>query len=218
MSKDMLGVALCDARGPLADLNQKLSSKQGNMWLEEFKKFLRGKRCWSLLEAVGMVTIPATTSRFIAKDKFVINTSAAAPVQINHVGENFRRDFLSGEGTIEDPKGETTLRCDRLRQSSKDSFITTELADDKAETSLTELCILVEKQGRCQAGVLLTDGSANIFYIKNRTGVLRTVCVRWYVNGWDVGADSIGDPDRWGSGSQVFSRNSVLNPSAPVAA
>lgn len=39
--RDMLGVALCDVRGPLNDLFEKLSGENGQNWLAELKKFLR---------------------------------------------------------------------------------------------------------------------------------------------------------------------------------
>jgi hypothetical protein len=38
-----LGLALCDARGPLTDLIQKLSGDNGVVWLKRLKMFLRGE-------------------------------------------------------------------------------------------------------------------------------------------------------------------------------
>lgn len=39
-------VALCEARGPLNDLNDKLSGNDGHLWLEGLKRFLRHEDPW----------------------------------------------------------------------------------------------------------------------------------------------------------------------------
>jgi hypothetical protein len=45
--KNILGVALCEVRGLLEDLNKKLSGESWEKWFEELKKFLRGEPCWA---------------------------------------------------------------------------------------------------------------------------------------------------------------------------
>ena len=58
-----------------------------------------------------------------------------------------------------------------------------------------------------------------LFYVKDDAGVLRAVNVYWHVDGWDVFADSVGFPDGWFDGFQVFSRNfetETLEPSEPL--
>ncbi len=47
MSTNMLGIALCEVRGLLNDLMEKLCGEEGMLWLEAFKKFLRKETCWS---------------------------------------------------------------------------------------------------------------------------------------------------------------------------
>lgn len=42
----MLGIALCEVRGLLSDLMEKLCGEDGTLWLEAFKKFLRKETCW----------------------------------------------------------------------------------------------------------------------------------------------------------------------------
>ena len=42
----MLGIALSEVRGLLNDLLEKLSGRDGEKWLTELKKFLRGESCW----------------------------------------------------------------------------------------------------------------------------------------------------------------------------
>jgi len=71
----------------------------------------------------------------------------------------------------------------------------------------------MEKQATGEEGVLLNNGWANLFYVKDQSGVLRTVRVSWGGDGWRVNADSVENPDRWGGGRRVFSRNSVLESS-----
>ena len=171
-----------------------------------------------LLELVGTTSVPATTSKFVAKDKFVINTKRNAPVKISYLGDNFTEWFFSGSGKTEDPITEQTLRYHKLRQSSVDGPIIAELGGaEKSETTLSEMFALMEKQGNGEDGVLLNNGYANIFYIKDRNGVLCTVIVYWRDGGWNVYAFPVENPGRWHVGRRVFSRNSVLESSEPSA-
>ena len=64
----------------------------------------------SILELVSTIVIPAITGKFVAKEKFVINTKDNAPVKIFYLDEGFTDLFLEGGGKIEDPIGEQTLR------------------------------------------------------------------------------------------------------------
>ena len=171
-----------------------------------------------LLDLVGTVTTSATTSKFVAKDKFVVNTKRNAPVKISAVWDDFTSWFLSDDGKTEDPISEQTLRYHKLRKSSVDGPIITELGgEEKSETTLTEMFSLMEKQKNGKDGVLLNNGYANIFYIRDQNGLLRAVFVCWDDDGWLVDANSVEDPFRWDVGYQVFSRNSVLESSEPSA-
>jgi hypothetical protein len=210
-----------------------LGGQEGDQWEEELKKFLRKEPCWSngqvaqvtqpktkpsIFELVSTVVVSATTSKFVAKDKFVVNTKRNAPVKISAVWDNFTSWFLSGEGKTEDPISEQTLRYHKLRKSSVDGPIITELGgEEKSETTLTEMFSLMEKQKNGEGGVLLNNGYANIFYIRDQNRVLRAVYVRWSDDGWNVNAFSVERPDGWDDGHRVFSRNSVLESSEPSA-
>ena len=57
-------------------------------------------------------------------------------------------------------------------------------------------------------GPLLTNGYANIFYVRDANGVLRAVSVYWYDGGWDEYAVGVAHPNTWFDGRRVFSRNS----------
>lgn len=214
--------------GPLNQLIVNLGGKNGEQWEEELKKFLRKEPCWIevnaaqvrqskltpfLPELVSTVIIDATSSKFVAKDRFVANTSHDAPVRISAVWDNFTKWFLSGDGKIEDPLDEQTIRYHKLRRSSVDGPIIAELGgEEKAEITLTEMFFLMKKQRKGEDGVLLNNYHANIFYIRDQKGVLRAVDVRWGSGGWLVDASPVGYPDRWDIGRRVFSRNSVLDP------
>lgn len=230
----MLSKALREfTTGPLNQLIVNLGGQDGDQWEQQLKQFLRKEPCWtngsvtqvaqpkpapSILELVSTVGVAATTSKLVAKEKFVVNTKRNAPVKISYLGDNFTAWFLNGDGKTEDPISEQTLRYHKLRKSSVDGPIIEELGGEaKAETTLSEMFALMEKQGKGEDGVLLNNGYANIFYIRDSAGVLRAVIVFWNDDGWRVSADSVEVPVRWDVGSRVFSRNSVLESSETSA-
>lgn len=172
----------------------------------------------SILGLVSTVMVPSTTVPFVAKKKFVRDTSSTTKVKIAYLGENFAEWFLSGEGKIEDPISEQTLFGYGLRQPSINGPIITQLGGEaKAEVTLYEAFSLMEKQGNAQDGVLWNRGYANIFFVKDQDGVLRAVVVRWDYVGWHVLARSVEDLRGWIGGYRVFSRNCVLEPSETLA-
>lgn len=224
-----MDIEFASARYTADQLNAivKLLKKQGGE--DGPDRFLRGElvvdvvpvepiKLELLLDLVGTVTTPATTSKFVAKEKFVRDTGRKATVKISYLGDNFTAWFLSGDGKTEDPISEQTLRYHKLRKASVDGPIITELGGEaKAETTLSEMFSLMEKQKNGESGTLLNNGWANIFYIRDNAGVLRAVCVDWGGGGWDVSACSALGPRRWDDGDQVFSRNSDLKSSEPSA-
>ncbi|MFA6353279.1 MAG: hypothetical protein WCW90_03570, partial [Candidatus Paceibacterota bacterium] len=121
-----------------------------------------------LLEFINTVTVPAT-GNFVAKNHFIINTAQDALVRIGWMGDDFREHFLS---KIEDASGEMELFYYKLRQPSRDIPILSELGGDetRVETTLSKLWELLELQGRGQDGVLLTNGYANVFYVRDPDG------------------------------------------------
>ena len=225
MKKDMLGEVVRkivdlprEMLGAICDLAEKLSGEACQVWFAEFKKFLRKEKCWSegiiniLLEMINTVTIPARIVNFIARDKFIVDTSKEANVKISYLGDNFTKWFLGEDGKIETPIGEQELRCARLKKASVDDLIIAEIGvEAKAETTLSEMFSQMEKQRNGEAGVLLNNGYANIFYIRDKNGVLRAVPCGWCGDGWDVRARSVDDTDGWRAVRQVFFR-------VPVAA
>ena len=158
-----------------------------------------------LLEFLGIVTLTAITEKFVVREKFMLDVSKKAHVKISYLGDNFTEWFL---GKTEEPFGGSTLRYGALRKPSVDNPIIIELGGEvRAETSLAEMFAIMEVQPDGKAGVLLANGYANIFYIRDINGVLRAVHCYWVDGGWDVIACSVEDPIAWLAGVHVFSRN-----------
>ncbi len=175
---------------------------------DDFRKLLGLKPLQlSLLDFIGTVTIPAITERFLAREKFVVDTSKKARVKVAYLGSNFKEWFLE---KIEEPIAETTLRYAKLLRSEVDAPIRAEIGSEFEETALAQIWSLMERQKNGEAGVLLNTGYANIFYVKDVNGVLRAVSVYWSDDGWYVYAYSVTHPHRWHDGSLVFSRNSSV--------
>lgn len=219
----MLSKALREfTTGPLSQLIVNLGGQDGAEWEKQLKRFLRKEPCWSngkdhqvvepkptrpILKFVGVVSIDATTCKFVARWKFVFLPTLNAPVKILHLGHNFTSWFLNGDGKTEDPESVQTLRYHKLRKYSGSGPIITELGGEaKAETTLSEMFSLMEKQKNGESGPLLNNGWWSIFYIRDQNGVLRTVRVHWD-DDWHVNADPVECSRRWCGGNQVFSRD-----------
>lgn len=203
--------------GTLLDLVKKLAGEKGEETWKNLKHFLRGEfeiKLPALIRWLDTTTTSATTERFVAKDKF---TKDSKEVKFYGFFGSFEEDFLAGKGKIETPLREQKLRYGELVKPATDLpkeedgiAIIPELGGEvKAEASLKELHGLLKKQGNGEKeGALLTDGRANIFYIRNISGVLRAVTADWGGGGWFINASSVEDPDDWLAGNRVFSRNS----------
>ncbi len=172
--------------------------------------FLRGeyelvRKVKKLLELVG--TVKVNISKKFILGKYLSDNPGK--IKFYYLSDNFKEWFLSGNGKIEDPVGEQELCYAKLTKASVDGPIIEELGGEaKAETTLSEVHALLEKQSKGQEGALLTSGYTNIFYVRDTAGVLRAVDVRWFADGWLVRARSVGRPDGWDAGDRVFSRNS----------
>lgn len=159
-----------------------------------------------LLEPVGTVDIPSI-DQFVASEKFVSDTSRKARVKIACVGSNFQEWFFD---KAEAPAPEVTLGYAKLTRSAFDDEIRKEIGAEREETTLAQIFSLIERQKNGKSGVLLTNGCANIFYVRDANGNLRAVDVGWGAigGGWRVIACLVSSPRRWFDGIRVFSRNS----------
>jgi len=188
--------------GQLNAIVKKLGGEEGAL------RFLRDELTVS--EAIVKKLLdPVTTSEvagvvsFIAKDKFREGKTTDS-VKIAWLGSNFENNFL---GKTEKDVAPATLRIQKLKEASLDTPILAELGD-RAETTLAQLWELMKLQGSGQNGVLLVNGYANIFYVRDKNDVLWAVYALWYSvsDGWDVGADSVEHPRRWDVDNRVVSR------------
>ena len=137
-----------------------------------------------------------------AKDKFKVGN-----FNIDYVWDSFQNNF--GEPTVKPKKFEPKFII--LPRTMLDSEILAEYRPE--EMTLDELSYLLEsKEG------LLTNGYANIFYIRDKENTLWAVSAYWYAvdDGWSVYADSVGSPGRWSADDRVVSRNLTLRPSDPL--
>ncbi|MFA6551576.1 MAG: hypothetical protein WCV41_03570, partial [Patescibacteria group bacterium] len=165
-----------------------------------------------LFEPIGTVNIPATTEKFVAKKKLVVNTEHTSSVKIRHIDNSFEELFLWGDGKTEDTITKQILHYAKLRKLSVDDHIIAELGGEtKVETTLTEMYFLMEQQPNGEDGKLLTNGGMNIFYIRGIESVLCSVFILWFSAagadaGWCIYAKSLSDGG-WGAGPQIFSRN-----------
>lgn len=200
------------AKGLLADLRD---ANVGEIDRDTFRRVCGLKPLNPpLLERVDTITVAATTKRFVARDKFVLNYGRAAKpgVRIAYIGDNFKEWFFE---KTEEPILEATLDYATLTRSALDREIRDEIGAEREETTLAEIYALMERQANGKEGVLLTNGWANIFYVCDASGTLRAMFVDWDSAraGWFVSASDVTYPGGWSGGSRVFSRNS----SVPVA-
>ena len=153
----------------------------------------------ALLEPISTVNV-AGTSKFVARDHFKLGEPKG--VKIGYLGDDFKSHFLK---KVEENVPQAQLKSRKLKQSSLDPPIITALGDNH-ETYLAQLWELLKAQPKGESGTLLTNGYANIFYIRDADNILWAVRVYWGGDGWDVDASSVGDPYGWDDGDQVFGR------------
>ena len=193
--------------GTLLDLLNRLVGEKGQETCKNLKHLLRGEfeiKLPSLIRWLGTTTTSATTEKFVAKEKFRTDSKE---VKFYGFGDNFTNWFLSGDSKIEDSLDEQSFRYGNLIKNSVDGPILEELGDEaKVKTALSGVFELLKRQANGEEGDLLTNGYANIFYIKNTSGVLCIVRMYWCGVGWRVNVNSVEDPGDWHAGDRVFSR------------
>jgi hypothetical protein len=158
------------------------------------------ERAYRILRPVA--SKPAETLPFKADETFF---NKKADMKMIEDGSNFKSWF---GGKVEEDVPEGELQPLALMQNAYDREIIADLGGEaKAEVTLAEIWQLMERQANGQEGALLTNGYANIFYVRDVNGVLRAVDVDWDGDGWFAGADAL-DAYRWIVVRRVFSRNS----------
>lgn len=158
-------------------------------------------------EPSNITIISATTKSLIARDTFKIDENQRNAVKIIHIGDNFYKWFLD---KVEQPFSGSTIYGQNLNRRSVDLQILSELGGlEKVETTLTEIYVMMERQGTVEVD-LLDSKNASIFYVRDSTGVIRVVRLRWdyeHWQGWIIDACSLGLLRGHEVGVKVFSHN-----------
>ena len=77
-------LALCDVRGPLNDLTEKLCGEEGSLWLSGFNKFLRKENPWEQ----GVAVAPFAIATYPKSDPVVIElVGVVLPEQSRTLGD-----------------------------------------------------------------------------------------------------------------------------------
>ena len=225
MSEDMLSKILVrELPGLMRDFMKKVLGENGQEWIEAFKLFLRKQNPWPektgkmvkklsvLLDSLKTVIDFSGVDSFNVVEYLKITPESeigTAELVIGWLGQNIKNNFL---GKIEKNVAPSKLRAYRLKKDSVDNPIIAELGgEEKAEITVAEMIDLMKCQGRGQKGILLVNGYANIFYIRDSQGVLWAVDCYWYsaFRCWFVGARSLTLPNTWRDGVRVVSRDSL---------
>ncbi|PIT88612.1 MAG: hypothetical protein COU29_02455 [Candidatus Magasanikbacteria bacterium CG10_big_fil_rev_8_21_14_0_10_36_32] len=155
---------------------------------------------WVVLTLIRLYTERVDQEKFVAFVNFRTDNSK---VKFSCISEKFKTWFY---GKIEKVKDATIPQSYHdLRQEASDNEIITNLGNKiQVETTLVGIYKLMRNQRKGEEGILLVDGFANIFYIRDISGVLRAVSLSWCRYGWAVVASQTDYPIRWNVGSRVF--------------
>jgi len=167
--------------------------------------YAKEKKEDAILHLVSSTAVYLSEGGFIARDHFKVDMSDEAEVRINYLGNEFVDNFLPMVEVYQG--GEGKLDIHQLSKSSRDIPIIIELGEERiARIPLVCLWEMLKKQGKGEKGELFTDGSANIFFIRDAKNTLWTVDMRWGA-AWNVYTEPIGVPGEWSKGDRVFSRS-----------
>lgn len=182
--------------------------------IDLFYKLAQPRPKSDLLEPLKSTIETPAVEEFRAIDNFRVTSDKdrkTAEVVIGFIGDNFKNAYLGKGGKIEENIPAGKLQVNKLRRASVDGPIIAELGGEAlAETTLAEMFHTLKLQGRGQKGALLTNGYANIFYVRDTEGNLWAVGCRWDsgYGDWLVDAYSFTLPSRWDAGRQVLVRDS----------
>jgi hypothetical protein len=196
----MAKIDVCEIRGPLIDLIDKLSGEEGSEWLSSLKLMLK-KVSLSVLRLITTVSVLGA-KKFVAADAFGPNNPDGIKF---FLGENFKKNFL---GKIEKNVEPAEIAVHRLEEGRRNPEIMAELGPEKRVISLAHFYNLIKAQAQGQEGPLLVNDYANIACIEDDQGTIWAVGGDWRScgHGWGVGACSAGGPIEWVAGCQVLSQ------------
>jgi len=191
--------------GQLNAIVKKLGGEEGALKLLRDELVISEAVAKKLLERLSTTIVVPAVTQFIAADNFIVDTSKSAKVKISYLGDNFKANFL--QKVESDEVAAEELVINKLLENSFDPAIITALGGEaKVEISLGQFFAAFAKQPNGEKGALLTNGYANIGYIRDINGVLWAVYGLWDDDGWYFEANSLGGPHGWFGGLQFLSR------------
>jgi hypothetical protein len=149
------------------------------------------------------------SEKFVAADHFVINTGPNAVVSIGYMTPTFRSWFLE---KVEVERELARANFYTLLKFSLDGPIINVLGGlAYVEASLSIIHKIMRFQPRGEKGALLANDSWNIFYVRDISGTLRVVFVKYDSHNchWHIGARPVTDSAGWHAGAQVFAFESA---------
>jgi hypothetical protein len=151
-----------------------------------------------LLQPLEIAVVPAAPTPILIRDYFRKNVK----VKIATVWDEFKSRFFD---KTENPIAETKYRKYKLLRIAPDGPIIAELGGEtKVEGPVTAACALLERQAAGEAGFLQTNGYANIFYARDKSGVLCAIRIGWTEEGWVIDAIPVEDPLAWNGKHQIY--------------
>lgn len=160
--------------------------------------------CWrlhyDLLAFLATADIPFSTG-FAAIQHFIENRPARE-LQLTWIGSNFAHHFRP---KVEAPEARHVLNGYRLRMRTDDQTILDKIGGKKTIANLHDIWILLSKQSHGEAGLLTTDGTPNLFYVRDAMGRMWAVDSVWSGAGWEIGASQLNSVMRE-RGTHIFAR------------
>lgn len=151
-----------------------------------------------LLEEVGTPTELAAVAKFVAREKFVVNTKGELP--ISYLGDNFKANFLD---IVETDVSAVTLKQRKLLKPSVDRPILAALGDEdptKVEKARIALAYVFNYLKAADRSLWF------IFYVAGAKGVVWAVNAYWDDGGWNLDAFPVSSPRGWCADCRVVSR------------
>lgn len=166
---------------------------------ESFKKLGR------IIQAVRILPV---SKKFVAREKFLINTENKKVVRISAMNDSFKEWFLD---QIEDSFSGSLLICRNLQEYSGDDVIIAEIGNrEKAKTSLREMFYVMEAWSQDkESGLTCKETIDHVFYVKDVQDIIRSIKVNWSKDGWSLDAFPIEDSGEWEVNSRIFYRHSL---------